>query len=351
LVTNMGLVGEYFDNPFLQDRPIINRVDRVVNFTWGTGAVTTNGRDFVSARWHGKITTDTATHTSGYGAAVYRLYLLVDDHTRLWVDGTLLVDTWDCDATRHPEVIDRFDGWVDGAPSSWDELQPCSETSGDVSLIPGSYHDIRIEYRELRGRSSIRLMWASTEVGLAKTVVPSEYLYQVRHIQGSPFPIDVQPSQTTSATATYPAGTGLLSGTVGDNLPFEIFPNDANFNARGVYAKFDQYDIAAAVVGNDHGGSGPREVSATNSEFVNGGGGDQWTFRATYRPLIAGTYDLAIKLINADSLAPIAGSPYRVIIHPSAATGSKLLLEGCVGGEGRGYLANGMICTDLDVCL
>ena len=338
LVTNMGLVGEYFDNPFLQDRPIINRVDRVVNFTWGTGAVTTNGRDFVSARWHGKITTDTATHPSGHGPAVYRLYLLVDDHTRLWVDGTLLVDTWDCDATRHPEVIDRFDGWVDGAPSSWDELQPCSETSGDVSLIPGSYHDIRIEYRELRGRSSIRLMWASTEVGLAKTVVPSEYLYQVRHIQGSPFPIDVQPSQTTSATATYPAGTGLLSGTVGDNLPFEIFPNDANFNARGVYAKFDQYDIAAAVVGNDHGGSGPREVSATNSDFVNGGGangGDQWTFRATYRPLIAGTYDLAIKLINADSLAPIAGSPYRVIIHPSAATGSKLLLEGG-GGVERG---------------
>jgi hypothetical protein len=204
-------------------------------------------------------------------------------------------------------------------------------------------------------------MWASTEVGLAKTVVPSEYLYQVRHIQGSPFPIDVQPSQTTSATATYPAGTGLLSGTVGDNLPFEIFPNDANFNARGVYAKFDQYDIAAAVVGNDHGGSGPREVSATNSDCVNGGGGggggangegeDLWTFRATYRPLIAGTYDLAIKLINADSLAPIAGSPYRVIIHPSAATGSKLLLDGCGGGREEGVLANGMICTDLDVCL
>ena len=150
LVTNMGLVGEYFDNPFLQDRPVINRVDRVVNFTWGTGAVTTNGRDFVSARWHGKITTDTVLHakTSVTVPSVYRMYLLADDHTRLWIDGTLLIDTWDCDATRHPEIIDRFDGWVPGAPSTFDELQPCSETSGDVYLSPNSYHDIRIEYRK-----------------------------------------------------------------------------------------------------------------------------------------------------------------------------------------------------------
>lgn len=318
LVTNMGLVGEYFDNPFLQDRPVINRVDRVINFTWGIGAVTTNGRDFVSARWHGKITTDTDHHI-GTTPQLYRLYLLADDHTRLWIDGTLLIDTWDCDATRHPEIIDRFDGWVSGAPSSWDELQPCSETSGDVLMKPGSFHDIRIEYRELRGRSSVRLMWKSDAISLKKTVVPPKFLYQVRHIKGSPFPIDVQPSQITSATATYPAGIGLLSGTAGDNLPFEIFPNDANFNARGLYAKFDQYEIAASVVANDHGGNGPREVSATNSDFV----GETGTFRATYRPLIAGTYDLAIKLINAGStLSPIAGSPYRVIIHPSPAMGS-----------------------------
>ena len=169
----------------------------------------------------------------------------------------------------------------------------------------------------MRGRASIRLMWKCDAIGLKKTVVPPEYLYQVRHIQGSPFPIEVQPSQITSATATYPAGTGLLSGTVGDNLPFEIFPNDANYNARGLYARFDQYEIGATVVANDHGGSGPREVSATNSDFVS----DSGTFKATYRPLIAGTYDLFIKLIEDSSLAPIAGSPYRVIVHPSPAVG------------------------------
>jgi len=89
---------------------------------------------------------------------------------------------------------------------------------------------------------------------------------------------------------------------VGDNLPFEIFPNDANYNARGLYARFDQYEIGATVVANDHGGSGPREVSATNSDFVS----DSGTFKATYRPLIAGTYDLFIKLIEDSSLAPVS---------------------------------------------
>jgi hypothetical protein len=111
LVTPFGLVGEYFDNPFLQDQPVIQRIDAVINFTWGVGAITENGRDFVSARWHGKISTH-AGHAANAGPAVYRLFVLADDHTRLWLDGTLLIDTWDCDAVRHPEMVDRITGWV-----------------------------------------------------------------------------------------------------------------------------------------------------------------------------------------------------------------------------------------------
>ena len=40
------------------------------------------------------------------------IFILADDHARLWLDGTLLIDTWDCDAVRHPEMIDRITGWV-----------------------------------------------------------------------------------------------------------------------------------------------------------------------------------------------------------------------------------------------
>ena len=46
-----GLKGHYYtDNYLSAERLDLVRTDAVVNFTWGTGAVTTFGRDFVSVR-------------------------------------------------------------------------------------------------------------------------------------------------------------------------------------------------------------------------------------------------------------------------------------------------------------
>ena len=191
-------------------------------------------------------------------------------------------------------------------------------------MTPETYHDIRIEFRELRGRASIRLMWESPDTGLKKTVAPKENLFQVRHIQGSPFAIDVQPSQETSADTTYPAGTGLLSGVAGDHFPVTIFPNDGNFNARGMYAKYDQYEVEARLAENDHMGDGPRTVASSKTDFQP----DMGTFISTYRPVVAGTYYLDIELLplttsgaNSGNGLPISGSPYKVFVHPSPAVG------------------------------
>ena len=167
-------------------------------------------------------------------------------------------------------------------------------------------------------------MWESPTTGLKKTVVPKENLFQVRHIKGSPFPIDVQPSQVTSADATYPAGTGLLSGIAGDHFPVTIFPNDGNFNARGLYAKYDQYEVEATLTDNDHMGDGPRTVAASKTDFQP----DFGTFISTYRPVVAGTYDLDIELLPLTTSGgasvnglPISGSPYKEFVHPSPADG------------------------------
>ena len=47
-----GLKGYYYTDNYLSDERLDNvRTDAVVNFTWGMGAVTTFGRDFVSVRW------------------------------------------------------------------------------------------------------------------------------------------------------------------------------------------------------------------------------------------------------------------------------------------------------------
>lgn len=167
-------------------------------------------------------------------------------------------------------------------------------------------------------------MWESPSTGLQKTVIPKEKLFQVRHIKGSPFPIDVQPSQHTSPVTTYPSGTGLLSGVAGDHFPITIFPNDGNFNARGLYAKYDQYEVEARLSENDHYGDGPRTVSSSKTDFQV----DTGTFTSTYRPVVAGTYYLDIELLplttsggDSGNGLPISGSPYKVFVYPSPAVG------------------------------
>ena len=52
---NGGWYAEYFNNAFLDGVPAIRRIDTFINFDWGTGLVTADAADFVSARWFGKV--------------------------------------------------------------------------------------------------------------------------------------------------------------------------------------------------------------------------------------------------------------------------------------------------------
>ena len=92
-----GLVGEYFENSYFQGEPKITRVDAVLNFTWGEGAITRLGTDFISVRWHGKILPEHST-----GDMEYNFHMLADDNVRLWIDGDMIIDTWDCADVRFP---------------------------------------------------------------------------------------------------------------------------------------------------------------------------------------------------------------------------------------------------------
>ena len=102
----------------------------------------------------------------------YSFHLLADDNARLWIDGDLIIDTWDCADTRFPYRAHSVYGIVT-APTTFDELPPCNETTGVVPMTGGHYHDIRVEYRELRGRASIRLGWSSAidQAAVEKQVV------------------------------------------------------------------------------------------------------------------------------------------------------------------------------------
>ena len=72
-----GLAAEYYDNAWLQGDPTVLRIDPRVDFDWGSGAVTPYGRDYVSARWTGKLKPPATEEFTLYaffddGARVYR---------------------------------------------------------------------------------------------------------------------------------------------------------------------------------------------------------------------------------------------------------------------------------------
>ena len=145
-----GLKGYYYTDNYLSDERLDNvRTDAVVNFTWGMGAVTTFGRDFVSVRWEGYIMPSFSE--------TYTLWLDVDDHVRLWVDGILLIDSW---AFSSP-----------------------TPTSGllraEYDLTALTPHEVIIEYREIRGNAKARLLWSSESAPITTAIPSSSLFYKV----------------------------------------------------------------------------------------------------------------------------------------------------------------------------
>lgn len=141
-----GLKGYYFTDNYLSSERLDNiRTDAVLNFTWGEGAVTTFGRDFVSVRWEGYV--------MPLSSEIYTFLLDVDDHARLWIDGVLLIDSW-----------------------------TFSPTSGMLqarhNLTAQKPHELIVEYRDIRGKASARLLWSSESTNIS--AIPSDsLLYKV----------------------------------------------------------------------------------------------------------------------------------------------------------------------------
>ena len=88
LVIPGGFKGHYYTDPYMSPSHLEKRrVDAQLNFNWDSGRVTSNGKDFVSVWWGGKIKVATG--------ASYTFTLEFDDNARLYIDGALVVDEWD----------------------------------------------------------------------------------------------------------------------------------------------------------------------------------------------------------------------------------------------------------------
>jgi beta-glucosidase len=120
-----GMKGEYFDNMNLSGKPVVTRVDSMIDFTFGTFAPAPDvPEDRFSVRWTGKIIPPDTIHEIGINN---------DDGARLYVDGKLVIDDW----RDHGEVANKT----------------------DIELIPGKEYEIVMEFYENAFNADARLTW------------------------------------------------------------------------------------------------------------------------------------------------------------------------------------------------
>jgi beta-glucosidase len=120
-----GMRGEYFDNMNLHGKPILTRIDSMVNFNFGTGSPAPGVPvDHFSIRWKGKIIPPDTIHNVG---------ISTDDGGRLSIDGKLLIDDWR-DHAEEPH-------------------------SAQVELIPGKAYEVEFDNYDNALGAAARLTW------------------------------------------------------------------------------------------------------------------------------------------------------------------------------------------------
>lgn len=122
-----GLYAEYFDNFDLRGKPVLTRVDSVMNPYWGLGSPGDGvPKDFWSLRWTGTITPP--------ATGKYEIGIITDDRGRIFLDDSLLVDNW------QPFQVNVYKSKV-------------------VSLVRRVAYKIEIDYADSVEHAGIRFCW------------------------------------------------------------------------------------------------------------------------------------------------------------------------------------------------
>jgi GH35 family endo-1,4-beta-xylanase len=206
-----GLQATYFANDTLTGTGI-KRIDRAVNFNWGTTAPMTGiGADNFTVRWTGSI-------QPAY-SEVYTFILPADDGVRLWVNGV--------------KIIDHF------------QYGPF-ENFGKLKLEANKRHTIRLEYLEGSAAAYVRLEWQSKSQ--RRQVVPSSRLFTASGLQTG---LDENAPLRVLAEAR-----GLELGSISDTngfkeaafrdtaaLEFNVFSPGFEFETVSMHDKNNPYDL------------------------------------------------------------------------------------------------------------
>ncbi|ASA26033.1 glycosyl hydrolase [Paenibacillus donghaensis] len=141
-VSRNGLTGEYFNNAELSGTAAVIRKDSNIDFNWhGEGPAEGIGKDSFSIRWIGKV--------KPVYSEKYTFSASSDDGVRVWIDGKLVIDSW-----QNQSGVGR---------------------EGSITLTAGTLYDIKVEYYENRGDASIRLQWKSARQ--KQSIIPQKALF------------------------------------------------------------------------------------------------------------------------------------------------------------------------------
>ena len=122
--------GQYYDNPTLSGNPVLVRGDHELRFNWGHAAPDPAlPNDEFSIRWRRMVNFDRGT---------YRFTVEADDGFRLYVDNTLILESWRTGSRRSLEL--------------------------DYPLESGN-HLVQLEYFEDKGVASVNLGWTPVDFG------------------------------------------------------------------------------------------------------------------------------------------------------------------------------------------
>ena len=139
--TGDGLTGNYF-NGMNFETPVYSRKDATIDFAWGNGSPNAAvNADGFSARWSGQI----QPKYSGE----YTFFVNSDNGRRLWINGTLVIDSW-------------IDDWN-------------VDYNGKITLTANQKYDIKLEYFENYGGAGAKLEWS--HASQTREVVPTKQLY------------------------------------------------------------------------------------------------------------------------------------------------------------------------------
>jgi beta-glucosidase len=129
-----GLLGEYFNNPDLEGRPVFAKTDSSMVQYWDKGSPGPGvPADFFSVRWTGTITPPES--------GTYILGIVTDDRGRMYFDNSLVIDNW----------------------------KPCQKNvmkTFRARMERGREYPIRIEYADSIEYAGIRFQWKRDEADL-----------------------------------------------------------------------------------------------------------------------------------------------------------------------------------------